>query len=112
MEILSSSTFTEPGDLGLALTILFSFVLLIGLVVMLTGVDDNEGASAIGGLILVVISGLAIWGTYDVDAVKYVKHEVIVNDYNEVFKQGYEVVDQDGKITTIRKEVDTDGDSN
>lgn len=35
-----------------------------------------------------------------------VSYDAIVTDYNEVYENGYEVIEQNGDITTLRKVVD------
>src|SRR5690606_23441336 len=62
----------------------------------------DYGTSAISGvaaLILVVFASLI----GDRALEKHTEYEVIVEDYNEIFERGFEIVEQRGEIVVIRK---------
>ncbi|MDF1511098.1 MULTISPECIES: hypothetical protein [Bacillaceae] len=50
------------------------------------------------------MEGEFIYGIYDtVSSGPDVTYKALITDFNEVYEQGYEIVDQDGKIYTIRE---------
>lgn len=108
MEILATGTYYEPGVFGSIISALLIIAACFSVVAAINGlVEDEIGMTCvgvIGTVFAVVLSGVA-WGT---GGTEYVRHEAIVTDYNEVFKEGYEVVEKDGKITVIQKEKESD----
>jgi predicted tellurium resistance membrane protein TerC len=105
MEILSSTTveeYTAWGGLLLAFGILF---LLVGVGSTLAGfLECESGIAAFGAFLLVIAIPMMIVSN-DGDFTKsHKEYKVLVTDYNEIYEKGYEIIAQDGKMLTIKKE--------
>lgn len=55
--------------------------------------------------VLTIVSSLFLYTTciFVIHQGAEVEYKVVITDYNDVFKQGYEIVDKEGDITTIKK---------
>jgi hypothetical protein len=104
MEILNTEVITEAGGSGLIFIPLGILAMLIGAVVLIAALEAAEGGIALIGLLVVIAGILVVYHLHDVGETSYKQYEVIVEDFNEIYDNGYEIVDQDGKIVTIKKE--------
>ncbi len=97
----------EVGGL-IAVSIAFLLCLVI-LIASIYAVSKREEGGLIGtffGLTLTVFVG---WGIYSlVTNPTPDKYEVIITDFNEVYEQGYEIVDQRGDIYVVKKTEEVD----
>lgn len=95
MEILTTST---SYGAAILLTIIFGAILLVAIVKIFT--EKEVLLNVLSGIIgVLAISFLfLIWSDP-----AYVTYDAIVTDWNEVYEQGYEVVETNGKIVTLRK---------
>jgi xanthine/uracil permease len=103
MEILSSSTFEVVSDLGGFLTCVSVVSLIIGLIVWFHGFMEDESILFWVGIGMFVVGLLGIFAFHDLNATKYVEHKVVVEDFNVIHEQGYEITEQEGDIYTIQK---------
>lgn len=77
-------------------------ILLIGIIVFALGVmfigewlTYNDNNFAIVGVAMSVIGFLLL---FSLPTEEYERHEATIDDFNEVYEQGYEIVDQRGDI--------------
>jgi hypothetical protein len=105
MEILSVANETEKywgllflNGLGIAL-------ILIGIAACISEIIKKKTKSTWSVLIVLLIALiLPLTGfTYTIKEGVNVQYKVIVDDINELHENGYEIVDQEGKIFTIEK---------
>lgn len=108
MEILSTSTYVEPSLIGFGIIVLGIAIGFIGVHALFAGIDLNEWIPSLIGVGLLVLGVYVIANFHDTGGTEYVKHEVIVHDFNEVVEQGYEVIEMDDKIVTILKPKEDD----
>ncbi len=108
MEILATETYLEPSIFGMLITIALGVIASLALVGVIIGATELELGTFLASFAVLVASAVSIYHVHVIGGTEYVRHEVIVNDYNEVFEKGYKVVDQDGKITVIQKEKESD----
>ena len=97
MEILATN---DSYAAAIFITIYFG---VCALITLLVANDKRKGAFERG---LATVTGvfsismvLAVWYVGGED----VTYDAIVTDWNEVYEQGYEVVEAKGKIVTLRK---------
>ncbi|MFD2704665.1 hypothetical protein [Salibacterium lacus] len=76
-----------------------AIVLIVGVATVSAGIDGQEPFFVTLGIIITLIGGLFLTQSVVIET----RYEAIVDDYNEVYEQGYEIVDQRGEITIIRK---------
>lgn len=106
MEIVAENTVWGPFLFAI---IMFGIVAGVGILGLFggvfmaaeVGIDSDDITGIIVSAILAVVFGLMT--AWIAETGPNVKYEAIVNDYNEVYEQGYEIVDQRGEITIIRK---------
>jgi hypothetical protein len=104
MEILSTEVITEVGSVGGLCLILGLLVAVFGFVLALGGVQSDEWLSVIIGVLLVATGIGSMACLSDIGETKYEQRKVLIEDFNVVHEEGYEIVDQEGEIYTIRKE--------
>lgn len=97
MEILN--TYNDAGFTGF-LTVISGLITLFFLGVFIAALCAREFGISIIPLVFTVVFGAA---TVDASSSTIEYTEAIVTDWNEVYEQGYEVVEQNGKIVTLRK---------
>lgn len=93
MEILATY---ENYSLGITMGALFILIAIIGAII---GVSKN-GSLLIGAIVTILAIG-GIFLVVNDPSITY--YNAIVTDWNEVYEQGYEVVEQNGKTVTLRK---------
>lgn len=100
MEILATEVVSEMHGWGYAFLIVGFLVAGLGLALLnLSDTGDEMAISA-----LIAVTGLAvIFLLSDADAKEYEQHTVIIHDYNEVREQGFEIVEEQGKLTIVRE---------
>lgn len=91
MEIIATHT-----DI-VAKVLVLVFVGLLTLILLVLA-WTNEDATGFFG---VIIGGFTFLALLSIDTTIY--YDAIVTDWNAVYDQGYEVVEQNGKIVTLRK---------
>lgn len=98
MEILSETT----RDLEYLIIIgIWFFIALIGVAMIANSIIEGRFKSELlMGLIILSLSMFVLFRIKDIDNTEY---KVIITDFNEVYNNGYEIVDKDGKIYTVRK---------
>lgn len=98
MEILSETT----RDLEYLVIIgIWFFIALIGIAMISSSIIEGRFKSELlMGLIILSLSMFVLFRIKDIDNTEY---KVIITDFNEVYNNGYEIVDKDGKIYTVRK---------
>lgn len=104
MEILNTETITNLGGWGVVFIILGFTFAIVGTVTMFSAMEYGDGGIALIGFVIAVSGVLVAVNFHDVGETSYKQHEVIVEDFNEIYEQGYEIVEQEGKIVTIKKE--------
>lgn len=104
MEILATDVFYEMGGLGFLAAIVGGLMLIGGIIALLVGFGEDETSMWLFGALVGVVGAALIILLHDVDQTQYIEHKVIVEDFNEVYRQGYDIIEQDGRVTTIRKE--------
>ena len=104
MEILNTETITNLGGWGVTLMILGLALALVGTVTMFAAMEYGDGGITLIGFVIAVSGVLIAVNFHDVGETSYTQHEVIVEDFNEIYEQGYEIVEQNGQIVTIKKE--------
>lgn len=103
MEILNETMVSANGVGTEVMALLFTVVTaVLFIVAIISAVEKSVGstfAAVIGCLLFVTFASHAIQ-----DARESVpQYEVLITDFNEVYEQGYEIVDQRGKIYIVRK---------
>ena len=103
MQILTTETYTSLDGLGLLAGFIGICLIAFGLVIALEAFTDGEPfMMGVGGFVMVV--GIIVaYFLHDIDAKDYVKHQVIITDITMVVEGGYEIVDMDGRLATIKK---------
>lgn len=107
MEIIAENTiwwaFIVMLTLLIAFAGIFITVFIYGLVDTLRKGWDAESIIAL--VLLFILSALSIAGSVEaiIDGPP-VEYKAIVTDWNAVYDGGYEVIDIDGKIVTLRKD--------
>ena len=98
MEILSETT----RDLEYLIIIgIWFFIALIGVAMIANSIIEGRFKSELlMGLIILSLSMFVLFRIKDIDNTEY---KVIITDFNEVYNNGYEIVDKDGQIYTVRK---------
>lgn len=103
MEILATNTVYVEGALGTLLGVLFAIVAIVCTVAMLALMSEGEGLPSLIAFVGVLVSGLIIYYVHDLGSTTYQTHVVKIDDIEEVHELGYEIIDQDGKLFTIKK---------
>lgn len=107
MEILSETVHMESYILGiflLGVLDLFMLFLLIGTVA--SSIMDRDFDWSTFGVICVTLLSLYIFTMGLIIELKDgadVTYKATVTDFNEVYKNGYEIISQEGSIYTLRK---------
>jgi len=91
MEIIATHT-----DIAAKVVILV-FIGLITLLLWLYAWLEEDSTSFVGAIIVTLV----FFALFSLDTTIF--YDVIVTDWNAVYDQGYEVVEQNGKIVTLRK---------
>lgn len=103
MEILSTEVMS---GLTLGWSIIGTVLILVGvfgILLFLIGVTEGEGAVLTIGLVLAVV-GFGLVAVINSNfSYEYEQHKVTITDFNEVHKQGYEIIEQEGEIYTVQK---------
>lgn len=94
MEILA--THVDYGNFAFA-----AMLSILGLVVLLVALFDLDGGDSIFAIVgvILIFGGMIIFATTKPSET----HDVLITDIKEVYEQGYEIIDQNGKIYTIQK---------
>lgn len=96
MEILATNV-SYAG--GVFFGILFSAVLIYAL----WGVFAKDSEIPIR-ILSVCLAAVALFGVIKVvDSPSVTTYDAIITDWNEVYEQGYEVIETNGQIVTLRK---------
>jgi hypothetical protein len=104
MEILSTEVVTQAGSVGGLSVILGILVALFGFVLIMGGLSSDEWIPVIIGALLMAVGIAGAVSLSDIGETKYEQRKVLIEDFNVVHEEGYEIVDQEGEIYTIRKE--------
>lgn len=96
MEILATNVSYAAA---IFLTVIIGFMSVVTLAVTIDKCKPR-GERILAGVVSALIV-LAIFGIWADPA--YVTYDAIITDWNDVHDQGYEVVEQNGKIVTLRK---------
>lgn len=105
MEILSIIHETEKYWGLLFLTGLSIVLILVGIAVCISEIIKKKIKSTWSVLIVLLVALiLPLTGfIYTIKEGVNVQYKVIVDDINELHKNGYKIVDQEGKIFTVEK---------
>lgn len=88
-------------------SILCLLTLFMTVALLIEAVKDKSAELAFGSVLYFAITVLiAVMLSFELVAGPTISYEAIVTDYNEVYENGYEVIEQNGDITTLRKVVD------
>lgn len=96
MEILATNISYAAA---IFITIIFGIISLVGIAGTFEK-GESTVSRVLAGVIALLGIGMLIFVWSDP---QYVTYDAIVTDWNEVYLQGYEVVEQNGKIVTLRK---------
>lgn len=103
MEILN----TIPGSVdgfGIFFGIVFGLFALFFLIGFFASITTNDVGAAIGCVFFVTVSGLiSVFGTKASLEKSPDQYEAVVTDFNEVYNNGYEIVEQRGDIYILTK---------
>lgn len=107
MEILAENTLYGPHIIALALTFLFGALFWLFLVCGIASIS-TEGVDGPGDYIaLLFITAVALLMTiafvFGIKEGPEVTYDATITDFNEVYEQGYEIVEQRGKIFVIKE---------
>ncbi|GEM_PF-6674458 len=109
MEILSEQVlnFEYYGLVGLFTTIAaLALLLIVGIAVDLIKKEQSVGEYiAPGAIIFLFAVAFSLGGYFTYKNGPDVEYKVIITDYNEVHKGGYEITGQEGKVVTLRKKL-------
>jgi hypothetical protein len=107
VEILSTEVIEEYtffGGLFMALAVLSG---VFGAMAMLYGIIDDTTEVVWFGLAAIAISiTVGMLAESDEMDTEYKQYKVVVTDFNESFLDSYEIIEQDGKILTIKEKED------
>ena len=112
MEILSSGILTHQPEISvisLGLLIFTGLFLFIGVYWLYEIISKTEKFS-IGAIVFTVIGllfGIGLISYIKDETYEYEQMKVIVTDWNVVYEDGWEVVDQDGKIVILERRLET-----
>ncbi|WP_079516558.1 hypothetical protein [Rossellomorea marisflavi] len=104
MEILNTETVEVLGGLGVLFIAIGVVIAFLSAVVFFAALEHGEVLTALLALAVAIGGIMIITNLHDVGETKYEKLDVIVTDFNEIYDQGYEIVEQNGEIITIKKE--------
>jgi hypothetical protein len=106
MQILSEDVLTGDFVMNLAVVIAGTILCItIGVGFIFSYFKSKEKIILVLGAILTVLGLMGIPGIfYEYEKGAEVHYKAIVTDYNEVYDKGYEIIDQEGKIITLKKE--------
>ena len=108
MEILSTDTYTSLGDFGLIVGLIGIGFIAFGFVLALEAFSEGKLFMISVGIVLIAVGILTIHLLKDIDGTEYIEHQVVITDIDMVVEGGYEIVDMEGKLATIRKELEVD----
>ena len=103
MEILATETFTTMSD---GWIIIMAFAVVFGLFgggIAVAGFLDLEYGVAAFGLCLLLIGAIVAWSIHVNQSYEYERHIVSVTDINEVYRQGYEIIENEGTLFKVEK---------
>lgn len=106
VEILNSQTVCDTllPEWGIQISLMLTFVFL--LVSFILAVNDKFVMAIICGLLCIVFAVLAsVGGMSVIKSVPYIEYKVTIDDSVSIneFLEKYEIIDQDGKIYTVRE---------
>lgn len=96
-------TFTNKGTLIDVSAFLAVIVLIVSVVLFIGGAITGKLGVAFGALTAGITSVFFIWLVFDYVTERHTEYEVIVEDFNEIYEQGYEILGQRGEIFIIKK---------
>lgn len=106
MEILTETT--HWGSYVFVLIFLFALILVSLVVITLIITDwaksEGDASNVIAFVLFLTVGALSCLGINNVvSSGPDVIYKALITDFNDVYEQGYEIVDQDGKIYTLRE---------
>lgn len=103
MEILNTyQTYTNAGFIDVVFIIVILGIFFFG-VGVIANLLEEEYLTGLFFLIITIALGIGAYLLSEPVYEKHTEYEVIIEDYNEVHEQGYEIVETRGEITVIKK---------
>lgn len=102
MKILATIEYNTEFWIAVVAFSLLASILIVGGLILLTTYKGKDGV--IGGISFIVVGMVFVAIAFDCykegPAVEY---KVMINDFNVIHEQGYEITDQEGEIYTLKK---------
>jgi len=104
VEILSTEVVSEFTALGGVIFVIALLAGIVGLALLIVGITELSTVLSAAGAIGLLFSGITGYVSMGEEFnVEYKEHKVLVSDFNDSFLSGYEIIEQDGKILTIKE---------